>query len=59
MKEQEVGGTPQGGNGAPAPLRPYRKPRLTEFGSIAKLTQGTRTNQKDGAGGGFKMAGCL
>ena len=38
--------------------RPYAKPTLTEYGSIAKLTQGTRTNQSDGVGGGFKM-GCL
>jgi hypothetical protein len=43
---------------APAPRRPYTKPTLTEYGSIAKLTQGTRTNQSDGVGGGFKM-GCL
>jgi len=41
-----------------APRRPYKKPVLTEYGSIAKLTQGTRTNQSDGVGGGFKM-GCL
>ena len=39
--------------------RPYAKPVLTEYGSIAKLTQGTRTNQSDaGGGGGFKMT-CL
>lgn len=39
--------------------RPYAKPVLTEYGSIAKLTQGTRTTQADGgAGGGFKMT-CL
>ena len=43
---------------APAPRRPYTKPKLTEYGSIAKLTQGTRTNQSDGVGGGFKM-NCL
>ena len=43
----------------PAPRRrPYRKPTLTEYGSIAKLTQGTQTRQGDfGTGGGFKMAG--
>lgn len=34
--------------------RPYSKPRLTEYGSIAKLTQGTSTRQSDGPGGGFK-----
>ena len=43
---------------ASAPRRPYTKPKLTEYGSIAKLTQGTRTNQSDGVGGGFKM-NCL
>ena len=41
-----------------APNQQYKKPTLTEYGSIAKLTQGTRTNQSDGVGGGFKMT-CL
>ena len=44
---------------AGASRRTYAKPVLTEYGSIAKLTQGTRTNQSDAGGaGGFKM-GCL
>ena len=46
---------------APSPLAPrqqYQKPTLTEYGSIAKLTQGSRTNSSDGVGGGFKM-NCL
>lgn len=38
--------------------RAYRKPQLIEYGSVAKLTQGTRTTQSDGVGGGFKMS-CL
>ena len=38
--------------------RPYVKPSLTEYGSIAKLTQGTRTKQSDGARGGF-IRSCL
>ena len=38
--------------------RSYRKPELIEYGSVAKLTQGTRTTQSDGVGGGFKMS-CL
>jgi hypothetical protein len=39
--------------------RPYRRPQLIEYGSVAKLTQGTRTTQSDGGGGGgFKMS-CL
>ena len=36
--------------------RAYRKPRLVEYGSVAKLTQGTRTKQSDGPGGGFRMS---
>ena len=48
-----------GNPGVAAGRRPYTKPTLTEYGSIAKLTQGTRTNQSDaGGGGGFKMT-CL
>lgn len=40
--------------------RPYASPRLTEYGSVAKLTQGTRTNQQDGPGAStFKRAACL
>jgi hypothetical protein len=41
-----------------ASRRQYKKPTLTEYGSIAKLTQGTRTTQSDGPGGGFKKS-CL
>ena len=36
----------------------YQRPSLTEYGSVAKLTQGTLTTQSDGKTGGFKM-GCL
>lgn len=39
----------------PKGRRDYRKPKLSEYGSIAKLTQGTRTTGSDGPGGGFKM----
>lgn len=42
----------------PPARRPYAKPALVEYGSIAKLTLGTSTNQSDGVGGGFKMT-CL
>ena len=46
--------------GAAAGKRPYAPPRLTEYGSVAKLTQGTRTNQQDGPGAStFKRAACL
>ena len=48
-----------GGERPPSPARrPYTKPTLVEYGSIAKLTLGTSTNQSDGVGGGFKMS-CL
>lgn len=40
--------------------RPYAAPRLTEYGSVAKLTQGTLTVQNDGpAGNTWKRASCL
>jgi hypothetical protein len=40
------------------PKRPYRKPSLIEYGSVAKLTQGTRTKQADTPAAGFKKV-CL
>jgi hypothetical protein len=33
----------------PTPRRPYVAPVLVEYGTIAKLTQGTRTRLNDGA----------
>jgi hypothetical protein len=40
--------------------RPYKTPELTEYGSVVKLTQGTRTLVSDGAMGGFRfMMFCL
>jgi hypothetical protein len=40
--------------------RPYKAPELTEYGSVVKLTQGTRTVFSDGAMGGFLvMMFCL
>jgi hypothetical protein len=40
--------------------RPYSTPRLTEYGSVAKLTQGTLTLQNDSpAGTSWKMKSCL
>jgi hypothetical protein len=38
--------------------RPYRAPTLTEYGSVAKLTQGTLTLQNDVLMGGMRMS-CL
>ena len=55
MKDERSAARPSDDDrGVPAKRRPYRKPRLTEYGSIAKLTQGTSTRQSDGPGGGFK-----
>ena len=56
--KQPPGDPPRRATSGPAPRQQYKKPTLTEYGSIAKLTQGTRTNQSDGVGGGFKM-NCL
>lgn len=40
--------------------RPYRAPELTEYGSVAKLTQGALTFFPDGPMGGFRfMMFCL
>lgn len=38
--------------------RLYAKPRLIEYGSVAKLTQGTRTKQADTPAAGFRRV-CL
>ena len=35
--------------GKPAPRKPYVAPVLVEYGTVAKLTQGTRTRRNDGA----------
>jgi hypothetical protein len=42
---------------APRRKRPYAAPRLTEYGSVAKLTQGGGSKQQDG-GSTFKRT-CL
>lgn len=39
---------------APARKR-YRSPQLVEYGSVAKLTQGTLSMNADFFGGGFRM----
>jgi hypothetical protein len=41
----------------PRSPRPYRTPTLTEYGSVAKLTQGTASRLGDQGGGGFRS--CL
>jgi hypothetical protein len=45
-------------NPAPADPKPYEAPRLVEYGSIAKLTQGSRTLLND-AGAGMIITVCL
>ena len=42
----------------PAGLKPYEPPRLIEYGSITKLTQGSATVGSDAAAG-FKNMACL
>ena len=37
-----------------AGARPYRSPELIEYGSIAKLTQGSLSTMNDGPAGGFR-----
>ena len=37
--------------------RPYKKPTLVEYGSVAKLTQGSSGTRNDG--GGTSMRPCL
>jgi len=48
--------TPKDG---PSRKRPYTAPRLTEYGSVAKLTQGTLTNQNDSPAGTSWRMSCL
>ena len=38
--------------------KPYEKPVLTEYGSVAKLTRNTTGSVGDGGGGGMMMV-CL
>lgn len=43
---------------APTGQKPYEPPRLVEYGSISKLTQGSFTVGNDG-GAGMKNMACL
>lgn len=43
---------------ASADRKPYEAPRLVEYGSIAKLTQGNQTVNNDG-GAGMVLMMCL
>jgi hypothetical protein len=49
-------GSPQEDRPATQPGRkPYKSPELVEYGSVAKLTQGTLSMNADFCGGGFRM----
>ena len=39
--------------------RPYRRPALIEYGSVARLTQGTATVGNDGPGNTMRQMQCL
>ena len=49
-----LAGVPGNGVATHTGARPYRSPELIEYGSITKLTQGTKSTKSDGPGGGFK-----
>lgn len=49
IPDERPGGAPRGGR------RPYSTPRLTEYGSVAKLTKGAGSYATDGGRGGFSM----
>lgn len=59
MAEQRV--PDQGPQPSPRPAgrRSYTSPRLIEYGSVAKLTRGTKSVNSDFPQSGFKMNSCL
>ncbi len=59
MAEQRV--QDQGPQPPPRPTgrRSYTSPRVIEYGSVAKLTRGTRSVNSDFPQAGFKMMSCL
>jgi hypothetical protein len=57
MSPDDLSRVPEPPGSAPT-KRAYAKPQLIEYGSIAKLTQGTMTKQADTPAAGFKMV-CL
>jgi hypothetical protein len=58
----DQGAAPAGTDAAPVVpprrRRPYRTPRVTEYGSVAKMTQGSLTVQNDFFMSGMRMM-CL
>ncbi|HZR23167.1 MAG TPA: lasso RiPP family leader peptide-containing protein [Vicinamibacterales bacterium] len=61
MSEQDKKRTPGDGDpaGAPRRKRRYQKPELIEYGSVAKLTRGSKSVTSDAVGGGKKSKACL
>lgn len=56
----DVGDRGVNGEGPQPAKKMYRPPRLTEYGSVAKLTQaGTGTAPDDGSGIANMMKACL
>jgi hypothetical protein len=54
------GGPSARGDEGPRRKRPYRSPALVEYGSVAKLTRGTKSINADGGLNTMKQkAGCL
>ena len=51
--------TAPSGQKASGGKRQYSTPKLTEYGSVAKLTQGTLTNQNDSPAGTSWRRSCL
>ena len=60
MKPSSPPSGPSGSHaGEPKAREAYQSPTLIEYGSVAKLTQGTLTTGGDGKLGGFKSKACL
>jgi hypothetical protein len=58
MSSENEPPAPSDGSQAPKTRRGYDSPKLVQYGSVARLTQGTLTTQSDGPKGGKKMK-CL
>ena len=49
-----------GATGSPdSRKRPYRRPELVEYGSVAKLTKGSKSINSDAPSAGLKSKVCL
>lgn len=54
-RSEDAARAPQG----KPPKRPYRTPTVVEYGSVAKLTRGTKSVSADGPGNTQKFKACL